>query len=104
MFGEIVQNLRKSYGFSQVELAKRLGVTKQAVSNWENNNILPSIDMLIRIATFFSVSSDYLLELDHQHFIEVSGLSLEQVTHIQQIINDIRKIKEAPVNEKTDAE
>lgn len=91
MFGEIIQSLRKSYGLSQVELAKKIGVTKQAVSNWENNNILPSIDMLIRLSNFFSVSSDYLLEMDHRHFIEVTGLSQEELSHIQQLINDIRK-------------
>lgn len=91
MFGENIRNLRKSYGLSQTELAAKLNVTKQAVSNWENNNILPSIDMLIRIANFFSVSSDYLLELDNRHYIEVEGLTLEEISHIQQIINDIRK-------------
>lgn len=93
MFGEIMQNLRKSYGLSQVELARNLGVTKQAVSNWENNNILPSIDMLIRIATYFSVSCDFLLEMDQRYFIDASKLTLEEVSHIQQIINDIRKTK-----------
>lgn len=99
MFGEKIILLRKSYGMTQVELARRLSVTKQAVSNWENNNILPSIDMLTRIAKFFSVSSDYLLELDHRHYIEVNGLTIEEVAHIQQIINDIRKSrKEDPDN------
>ncbi|WP_148409188.1 helix-turn-helix domain-containing protein [Murimonas intestini] len=91
MFGEIIQNLRKSHGINQVELAQKLGVTKQAVSNWENNNILPSIDMLIKISRFFSVSCDYLLEIDHRSFIEVSGLTIEELSHIQQVINDIKK-------------
>lgn len=90
MFGDIVKKLRKSYGLSQVELAKRLNVTKQAISNWENNNILPSIDMLIRISDFFSVSCDFLLEMDHRNYIQVDGLTLEQISHVQQIINDIR--------------
>ena len=49
MFGEKIQKLRKSYGYTQVSLAEKIGVTKQAVSNWENNNILPSIDMLISV-------------------------------------------------------
>ena len=83
MFGKIVKKLRKSYGLTQVELAKRLNVTKQAVSNWENNNILPSIDMLIRISDFFSVSCDFLLEMDHRTYIEVKGLTLEQIAHVQ---------------------
>lgn len=91
MFGEIIQNLRKSHGINQVELAQKLGVTKQAVSNWENNNILPSIDMLIKISRFFSVSCDYLLEIDHRSFIEASGLTIEELSHIQQVINDIKK-------------
>ena len=91
MFGETIQKLRKSYGYTQVSLAEKLGVTKQAVSNWENNNILPSIDMLIKIARFFSVSTDFLLELDFRSFIEVDGLTIEEVAHIQQLVNDIRK-------------
>lgn len=93
MFGETLQKLRKSYGYTQVSLSEKLGVTKQAVSNWENNNILPSIDMLMRIATFFSVSTDFLLDLDSRSFIEVDGLTIEEISHIQQIINDIRKTR-----------
>lgn len=90
MFGEVLQNLRKSNGMSQVELGRKLGVTKQAVSNWENNNILPSVDLLIRIAKFFSVSTDYLLEMDRRHYIEVEGLTLDEIVHIQWLINDLR--------------
>ena len=83
---------------SQVDLGRKLGVTKQAVSNWENNNILPSVDLLIRIAKFFSVSTDYLLEIDKSHYIEIEGLSVEEITHVQQIINDIRKYKQKNVS------
>lgn len=91
MFGDIIRNLRSAHNFSQVQLAKKLDVSKQTVSNWENNNILPSIDMLVRISSFFSVSTDYLLELDSRHYIEVTGLTETQLAHIQQIINDIKK-------------
>lgn len=93
MFGDVIYNLRKSRKFSQVEMAKQLGVTKQTVSNWENNNILPSIDMLVKVSNFFSVSTDFLLELEDRNYLEVSGLSLEELSHIQMIINDIRKNK-----------
>ena len=43
-----IRELRVAQGYSQVTLAKRLGVSKQAVSNWENDNIQPSIEMLLR--------------------------------------------------------
>lgn len=89
MFGDKIKVLRQSHNLSQVQLAEQLSVSKQTVSNWENNNILPSIEMLINISKFFSVSTDYLLELEERKFIEVTGLTRNQLAHIQQIINDI---------------
>lgn len=90
MFCKRLGNLRRAYSLTQKQLADKLGVTKQTVSNWENDNILPSIETLIRICEFFNVSTDYILGLDDKNYIEVSDLSLETVSHIQQIINDIK--------------
>lgn len=90
MLAERIRETRIARGMSQVELAKRLRVTKQSVSNWENDNIQPSIEMLKKLTASLSVSADYLLELDDRQYLEVSGLTLEQLSHIQQIINDIR--------------
>ena len=90
-FGEQIKSIRQKEKLTQEQFAMKLNVSRQAVSNWENNNILPSIDMLIKIARFFSVSTDFLLELDSRSFIEVDGLTIEEVAHIQQLINDIRK-------------
>lgn len=89
MFGEIIKTLRLSYNLSQVQLAGELNVSKQTVSNWENNNILPSIDMLVKISRFFSVSTDYLLELDNRRYIEITDLTDKQLAHIRLIIKDI---------------
>lgn len=80
-------------GISQIELAKKLGVTKQSVSNWENDNILPSIEMLIKIATFFGVSTDYLLGLDKKRTLDIENLSEIQIAHIQLLVDDLRKIR-----------
>ena len=89
MLGERILELRTAHNWTQVQLAQKLNVSKQAVSNWENNNILPSVEMLINIASFFSVTTDYLLELDNRNYLETTGLSSEQLAHIQNIINDI---------------
>ena len=89
MFSTRLKELRLSKGITQVELAKSLGVTKQFVSNWENDNIQPSIDMLIRIAGYFSVSTDYLLGLSSSQPLVVAGLTKKQIAHIQAVINDI---------------
>ena len=89
MLGDKIRKLRISYSKSQVELAKELHVSKQTISNWENNNVPPSIDTLIQIAERFNVSTDYLLERDHSRYINVTGLTDFEIAHIQQIIEDI---------------
>ena len=43
MLGDRIKTLRTARNLSQVELARKLNVSKQSVSNWENNNILPSV-------------------------------------------------------------
>lgn len=91
MIGNKLKELRMAHGMNQVEFAKVLSVTKQTVSNWENNNIQPSIDMLINIADFFSVSTDYLLSRDTRKTIDVSALTDEQFAHINLIIKDITR-------------
>ena len=91
MFGERVKNLRLSLGLNQIEFGEKLNVTKQSVSNWENGNIQPSIDMLLKIATTFSIKTDYLLGLDNSRQLDVTGLSEKQISYIQQLINDLKK-------------
>ena len=90
MLSERIKALRQKNKMSQVELADKLNVTKQCASNWENDNIQPSVEMLVRIAKLFSVSTDYLLGLDDKRYIEVTGLTEEHIAHVQAIINDIR--------------
>lgn len=90
MFGQRIKELRKSLGLNQIEFGNRLGVTKQSVCNWENGNIQPSIDMLTRISKLYSISTDYLLGLSEERLLNVSGLTNEQISHIQRIVDDIR--------------
>ena len=91
MFFERIKELRTSLGINQVEFGRKLHVTKQCISNWENGNIQPSIDMLIKICSVFHVSADYLLGLSNDCTLDVTGLTAEHILHIQNIVNDIRK-------------
>jgi transcriptional regulator with XRE-family HTH domain len=90
MLSKNIYELRMSFGWSQVKLAQKLGVTKQTISNWENDNIQPSIEMLIKLSKVFCVSTDYLLGLTPTNSINVDGLPIEFVSHIVQIITDYR--------------
>jgi transcriptional regulator with XRE-family HTH domain len=89
---ENIKKLRMSSGLNQVEFAKVLSVTKQCVSNWENDNVVPSVDMLCKIADFFCVSTDYLLGRSEKRAIEVSNLTEEQIGHITSIVKDLEGI------------
>jgi bacteriophage CI repressor helix-turn-helix domain len=93
MFYERIKELRTSLGINQVEFGNKLHVTKQCISNWENGNIQPSIDMLIKIATTFSVSADYLLGLNDKCTLDAEGLTNEQILHIRNIIDDLKKLQ-----------
>ena len=89
---ENIKKLRLARGLNQVEFAKALSVTKQCVSNWENDNVLPSIEMLVKIAEFFSVSTDFLLGRASDCVINVEGLTEEQLVHVRLIVEDLRKL------------
>lgn len=60
-FGKNLQELRKSRGLTQEELAEALFVSRTAVSKWESGRGYPSIDSLKEISKFFSVTIDDLL-------------------------------------------
>lgn len=53
---------RKRAGWSQEELAERLGVTRQSVSKWESAQSLPDLDKILQMSRIFGVSTDYLLK------------------------------------------
>lgn len=91
MLNQRIRLLRQSRNMSQVNLAKRLGVTKQSISNWENDNIQPSIEMLMKLAAVFAVSTDYLLGLNSGQYLDVDGLPPEVVAHLRQLVEDLRR-------------
>jgi transcriptional regulator with XRE-family HTH domain len=60
-FNEKLQELRKSKGLTQEELAEKLFVSRTAISKWESGRGYPSLDSLKEIARFFSVTIDDLI-------------------------------------------
>lgn len=87
--------LRKEKGYSQEELAERLGVSRQAVSKWERGESSPDTDNLIELAKLYNISLDDLLLLNKEN-IEVREVETEIVDEDEKIegntANKIRKI------------
>jgi len=59
--GERIKELRKEAGWSQGELAEKVGTDARQVSRYENGRITPSLDVLVRIAEVLNVSIDHLV-------------------------------------------
>ena len=59
--GDRIYSLRKKLGLSQEEFANRIGVTRQVVSKWEMNQVIPLTDKLEKISEEFNISYDEIL-------------------------------------------
>ncbi len=90
MLNENIRKLRLAKGISQVELASALGVTKQSISNWENDNIQPSVEMLVKLAQYFAVTTDYLLGLSSDKLLDISGLNDETAAHVAFLVRHLK--------------
>lgn len=90
MLGQRICEMRTHLGWSQVELSRRLSVSKQTVSNWENDNIQPSIEMLVRLSKIFGVTTDYLLGLEDTPRLNLEGVPQNVVAHLALLIEDYR--------------
>ena len=86
-----IRELRKTRGMNQEALANYIGVSQQTISKIERNTNSLSMDILICLAEFFHVTTDYLLGREDKIKICVDGLTDVEVAHIEQIIQDLRK-------------
>ena len=62
LIGKEITDLRKAHNMTQMELADKLGISFQAVSNWERGNTMPDISKLPELAEIFHISVDELLK------------------------------------------
>lgn len=80
-FGEKILMLRKEKGMSQEDLASKLGVSRQAISRWELEGVLPDASNIVELSKLFGVSTDYLLKDEMAEEVmkptESSGNALE---------------------------
>ena len=56
-----LNTLRKQMGYSQEEVAEKIGVSRQAVAKWENGETVPDLDNTVALAELYGVSIDNLM-------------------------------------------
>ena len=82
------------YGFSQKQVAEKLGVSPSVVSGYETGERTPSTEILLALSYLYSCSTDYLLgkqNAEPQMIIKTDGLSDDQIQAINHLISAISK-------------
>ncbi len=91
MIADKIKALREKRGMTQAELANRLGVTRSGVNAWEMGITVPSTQYVVGLARFFSVSTDYLLDVPQSATVSVEGLSEKEIAAVVDIIDCLKK-------------
>lgn len=89
-FGRKLKELRIQAGLSQKQLAERVKVTKSVISYYELQERYPSSEILIKLANIFHVSTDFLLGIEKQQTLDISGLDEEDIRLLQHTISVLR--------------
>lgn len=90
MTAEKIKKLREARGWTQAELARRLGVTRNGVNSWEQGLSMPSPACLVELAKVFSVSTDYLLGVESLDSVNVTGLAAQDVALLTEMADRLR--------------
>ena len=90
-----IKYLRDKAGMKQIDLAKRLGISRNAVNSWEMSLSLPSIANIIELAKIFHVSTDYLLSLSDRVSVDISELSDEERAIVIRLVDCLAGKKDA---------
>ena len=85
--GDRIRLLRESKRLKQFELSKELNVTKQMMSFYENDKRQPDLNMIVKIALYFNVSTDYLLGITKR-------MNIQGDTMIQNLIAENEEVKD----------
>jgi len=62
--GKIIKQLRSVHSLSQEDLAEQLGVSRQTISNWENDRTVPALDYMKKLCEEYQLSLDQLFRLE----------------------------------------
>jgi transcriptional regulator with XRE-family HTH domain len=91
-FGYRLKELRINRSMTQEQAANQFGLSKATISGYENNIKTPSLSVLIKMASFYGVSADYLLGLESHRMLSLDGLSFNQEKIIKELINEFHHV------------
>ena len=91
MIADKIKRLREQNGYTQTELAKKLGITRSGVNAWEMGISIPSTQYIVELSAIFKVSTDFLLGINETSTINVSGLTDKDIELLHSLIAHLRE-------------
>ena len=106
VFGKRLKELRKANGYTIEQFAEAVGISKSSVGYYENNNRMPDIEILSRIADVLNVSADYLIGKTNttatkgktKTVCDFTGLSDTAVEYLAELVKNKRFDRIAVIN------
>lgn len=90
-FGMRLRMLRKQKKLTQKQLASLINTKNSIISFYENGERIPSPEVIIKLAAVFHVSTDYLMGVERDKMVDVSGLHEQDVALVCMLIDSLRK-------------
>jgi transcriptional regulator with XRE-family HTH domain len=84
-FGEYIISLRKKKGISQADLGKAIGTSGDIIGRYERDEVKPSIEVVIKIASTLEVSIDFLVGKTN---VELDNNTVKRIQDIQKLDSD----------------
>lgn len=91
MTADRIKALREARGWTQVELARKMNMTRNGINSWEQGLSMLSPPSLVDLAKLFSVSTDYLLGVENHSTVNVTGLNEEDVALLARLADRLRE-------------
>ncbi len=93
-FSKRLRELRMSMHLQQEQVARLVGVNKNAISTYENDMRQPSYDILLRLANLYRVTTDYLLGQTNNRSVDLTNLTEEEAALICDLVKQMSKKNE----------
>lgn len=88
-----IKNLREMNGMTQTELANKLGISRGAVNSWEMSLSTPTVANIIQLSKIFHVTTDYLLGITDNVYLDISVLGEEEQKAVMNIVECLKRNK-----------
>ena len=89
MIAKYLQFLRKSRNYTQEDLAKKLDISRQAVSKWETGTAIPDLEVLLKISKLYDITINDILEpnIQPQRITDFEQISTIPETELKEVLN-----------------